>query len=116
MNVQSMDALGSAQRVRMERVAFRHRLASAPSQRAARVLCADLLLDPPECLLSMDVHELLESCRGAGPAVADAWQTAAEIFRAVPIGDLTPWTRTALRALLLFEAPRRRSRPAEVSA
>ena len=92
------------------RAAWRRYLAKAPTRAEALRRCVQLLEDTPPCLATMDVHELLESCRGVGPQVADRWQTALEMFAAIPLRELGTWRRAALIALLKRRARERERR------
>jgi hypothetical protein len=105
MSAQSLVALGDAQAIRLERAGLLRRLVFASSSYAARDFCAELLTEPPACIETMLVHDLLESCVGVGPRVADAWQEATGLFRAVEVGRLSVWDRVALCALLRYRPP-----------
>lgn len=107
-----MDRQGAASLlVRRQRSAFVRRLWCAP-QAVSMNLCADLLLEPPECIAGMDVHVLLEACTGVGPNLADRWQAAVGLFAATPVSELTARQVSGLVALLRFRAgePPRRDR------
>lgn len=100
--------LPTANAIREARRAWIYRLASAETTAVAASLAADLIEDPPDCLEGMDVHELLESCFGVRQAHADSWQTAAGLYAATRIGELTYGKRCALVAVIRarFERPR----------
>lgn len=84
-------------RARRELVAH---LTGAESRAAATALAAGWLENPPPCLLTMDVHDLIEACYGVGLDASDRWLTIARVFEAVPVGRLAHGKRCALVALL----------------
>lgn len=102
---------------RRAQIALLHRLTGADSRAEATELAASWIEQPPDPLLTVDAHIVIEHCYAVGDGLADRIQTAAQVFAAVPLRDLTHSQRRALAsALRLYGAgvatDRRRRRAA----
>ena len=101
-------ALREANRVRLVRAAWKHRIKGQPTDKASRELLADVLSDPPEDLRGMEVGELIGACRRVGPVAIERYLRAAEVSSTRRVGDLTARQRSVLIGVL--RAPRQGER------
>jgi hypothetical protein len=97
-------ALREANRVRLVRAAWKHRLEEQPTGKASRELLADVLSDPPEDLHGMEIGDLIGACRRVGPVAIERYAHAAEVSSTRHVGDLTARQRWVLIGVL--RAPR----------
>lgn len=91
---QRRDALRKANRVRSERAALKSELASR------RVLIGDVLADPPACVLSMPVFELVCALPRYGRARACKVLARIPVSATRPVGGMTGRERRRLSWLL----------------
>jgi len=100
-------ALEGANATRLARAAQKRRLATAVDADSARALAADLVVDTPEELVTIAVHELLLSCRQVGERVVAELLALAGLRGHEKVGDgtakyghLTPRQRAVLADVL----------------
>lgn len=89
-SAQATRALHTAQTRRLARASRKRRLATASSARAARQLAAEWIADPPDELHTIELEELLLSCRGVGRALCAQLLDDAGLHGAQKLGDGTP--------------------------
>jgi hypothetical protein len=97
---QHMDALTLANEIRFRRADIKRELLTLPDGPSAARRAADLLMDPPDFLLGMDVAALIGSCRRFGPARVGRVLRMAQVSGLRKVRDLTERQRDALVATL----------------
>lgn len=100
---QTMSALAKANRIRVARAKLMQRMEVLPSRESCS-MAADLVADPPDVMLSMEVFDLLHRVKRVGPGVADGLLRAAGITANVQLGVLTSRKRAALEAALRYRS------------
>lgn len=101
---QAQRALRRANLVRLERTTYRNELRTAESLSVARARAAELILDPPDCLATMRVAQLLMCCRSMGRALTLKTLRRVELSEFKTIGALTERQRQVLAEELRGEA------------
>ncbi len=93
-SVQAMGALGRAQDIRLARADLKRDMRSG-AQNPARVI-----VDPPECILSMRIHDFLLAVPGIGAGKAARIVNRARVSGTRTIGQMTANQRLMVAAML----------------
>jgi len=99
---QRMDALKRANQIRTDRADLKKALARG------RARIADVLQDPPECVLTAKVNELLLALPSYGRVRVNKALAQARVSGTARIEDLDAAQRTALARAVYNQAPRDR--------
>lgn len=100
---QSMSALAQANRVRIARAALLQRLELLPHRQGCR-RAADLIADPPDVMMRLEVSNLLRRISTVARSSAERITGAADVRSNAHLGSLTLRQRAALEAALRYRA------------
>lgn len=92
--IQRMEALNEANRVRTRRATLKRDL------KAQKVFIHDLLLEPPEYILSMKIFDLMLACPKYGRVKVGKVLQLCRITPSKTIGGLSPRQRTEIVSML----------------
>lgn len=106
-----MKALSRANQVRFARASTKRWIATAPTRVESRERAVEVLLDPPEHMLTLEAHALICTIARVGSGLATRICGELRIGLLRTVGDLTERQRKALAEHLRAHVPVTRQAP-----